>query len=66
MLVARWASESKKRGAEARNTTLFGKLADREDGRLMPQNNHLVGVWIPGSFMDQRWREIRKQSKKTI
>ena len=34
--------------------TLFGDLADREDGRLMSQINHLVGVWMPGSFMDQR------------
>ena len=33
--------------------TLFGKLEDREDGRLMSQNNHLVGVWILGSFIEQ-------------
>ena len=31
------------------------ELADGEDGRLGPQNNHLVGAWMPGSFMDQRW-----------
>ena len=36
--------------------TLFGKPADREDGRLAPQNNHLLGVWMPGSFIDQRKR----------
>ena len=43
------------------------ELADREDGRLEPQNNHLVGAWLLGSFMDQRWwGEVRKQSKKTI
>ena len=41
-------------GVEARNTTLFGKSADREDGRLASQNNHLVGVWMPVSFMGQR------------
>ena len=32
--------------------TLFRKPADQEDGRLMFQNNHLVGVWMSGSFMD--------------
>ena len=42
-------------GVEARNTTLFGKSADQEDGRLASQNNHLVGVWMPVSFMGQRW-----------
>ena len=34
--------------------TLFRKLADREDDRLMSQNNHLVEVWMPGSFIEQR------------
>ena len=34
--------------------TLFGQPADREDGRLASQNNHLVGVWMPVSFMGQR------------
>ncbi|CAN0538592.1 unnamed protein product, partial [Rangifer tarandus platyrhynchus] len=33
--------------------SLFGKLADQEDGRLMFQNNHLVWVWVPGSFTEQ-------------
>ena len=47
-------------------TTLFRELADWEDGRLMSQNNHFTWFWIPGSFMDQRWREVRKQSKKAI
>ena len=28
---------------EARNITLFGKPTDQEDGRLMSQNNHLMG-----------------------
>ena len=32
---------------KARNTTLFQKAADREDGRL-------VQVWMPGSFIEQR------------
>ena len=26
--------------------TLFRKPADQEDGRLMSQSNHLVGVWM--------------------
>ena len=39
----------------ARNTALVGELTDQEDSRLKSQNNHLVRVWIPGSFMDQRW-----------
>ena len=39
---------------EARNTTLFKKLADQEDGRLMSQNNHLMGAWMLGSFIEQR------------
>ena len=32
---------------KARNTILFQKAADREDGRL-------VQVWMPGSFIEQR------------
>ena len=30
------------------------------------QNNHLVKVWMPSCFIDQRWGEVRKESKKTI
>ena len=30
--------------------TLFEKLADREDGRLMSQHNDLIGVWMSGSI----------------
>ena len=30
-----------RRGVEAKNRTLFRKLAHREDGRLMSQNNHI-------------------------
>ena len=37
----------KRQGVEARNMTLFGKLADQEDGRIMSQNNHLVGDLEP-------------------
>ena len=46
--------------------TLIGDPADQEDGRLVPQNNHLIGVWMPGCFIAQRWREVRKQSKRAI
>ena len=28
--------------------TSFGKPADRGDGRLMSQSNHLVEIWKPG------------------
>ena len=36
--------------------SLFGKLADKESGRLMSQNKHVVRVWVTGSFT-QRWGE---------
>ena len=33
----------------------------------MPQNNHFIGVWMPGSFIEQRWvEEVREPSKKSI
>ena len=32
--------------------TLFEKPVDWEDGRLMSQNNHLIGVWMPVSFIE--------------
>ena len=40
------------------------ELADQEDGSLAPQINHLVWDGISDSLMDQRWGEVRKQSKK--
>ena len=43
-----------RQGVEARNTTLFGKLADREDGGLVSPKNHLIRVWMPVSFIAQR------------
>ena len=45
---------------------LFEKLADQEDSRLTSQNNHLLGSKTPGSFKNQRWRDVRKQSKRAI
>lgn len=38
------ANESKRREAEARETLQSGQLADQEDGKLAPQNNHLWGL----------------------
>ena len=50
---------NQRRGAEAKNTTLFGNLADREDGRLVSLKNHLIWVWLPVSFIEsereRRW-----------
>ena len=37
--------------------TLVREPANWEDGRLVPQNNHLVGVWMPGFF----YRSERKK-----
>ena len=36
--------------------TLFGKLADQEDGRPMSQNNHFIRVWTPGSLIGHTGR----------
>ena len=46
-LSATWQAK-----VEARNTTSFEELADWEDGTLMSQNNHLAGVWTPGSLTE--------------
>ena len=52
LLTTPKANESERRGVEARNMTLFGEPADQEDGKLMSQNNPLVGfrsqilLWI--------------------
>ena len=32
----------------------------------MSQNNHFIGVWMPVSFIEQKWGEARKQSKEAI
>ena len=32
----------------------------------MSQNSHLMKVWMSGSFVDQRWGQVSKQSKKAI
>ena len=63
LLVAWQANEPSGRGAEARNMTAFRKPADQGDGRLTTsQNNRLVGIWMPSSFMDQRWgKKVKKR-----
>ena len=43
----------------------FIQKADQQDVRLASQNNHLVGVWMPVSFMGQRWGE-GEETKKTM
>ena len=46
LLAAQQANESERQDVKARNTTLFRKPSQKVDGRLMSQNNHLLG---PGS-----------------
>ena len=46
---------------------MIRELADGEDGRLAPQNNHLVWAWNARFFNGSEIaREVRKQSKKII
>ena len=69
LLSAQQMDKSKRQSIEANNTTLFREPAGQKDGKLhwyKSQNNHVVQVWISNSFMDQRWREVRKQSKKSF
>ena len=63
LLAAGQANESKRWGLRQGKRL---QLADQEDGRLAPQSNHLIGVWMPGSFLDQRWEKVKKQSEKAI
>jgi len=39
-------------------------MADREDGRQAPQNNHLIRVRMPGSLIDQRERSNEELNSK--
>ena len=61
--IGQWIREMRCWGKEE---TVIREPADWEDGRTAPQNNHLLGVWVPGSCIDQRWGEVRNQSKKAI
>ena len=67
LLATRQVSESEVLGS---GRDCIQELADGEDGRLVPQNNHLVRAWLPGSCMDPRWGwvrgKVRKSSTKTI
>ena len=56
-----WIQETKCWGREE---TLVGELVDQQDSRLEPQNNHLIGVWMPGSFIDQREKSNEKLKSK--
>ena len=44
--------------------TLIGEPADQEDGRLGLQNNHLIEVWMPDSFIYQRERSSEELKSK--
>jgi len=50
--TGQWIWERKHWGKEQ---ILAGEPADREDARLVPQNNFLVRTWLQGSFTQQRW-----------
>ena len=39
---------------------LFGNPSDHQDDRPMFQNDHLVRVCMPGSFIEQRRGRIEK------
>ena len=45
---------------------LIGELAGQKYDRVVPQNNDLIGVCMPDSFIKQKWEEIEKYSKKAI
>lgn len=59
LLTAQQTNESESWGIKTRNTTLFSKSTDWEDGRLMSQPSYL-GLDARFLFMDQRWgSEVR-------
>ena len=64
LLTARQANESERGGGEVRKMALFRKPADWKDGRLTPQNNHLIGAWMPCPFIDQRERSNKELKSK--
>ena len=59
--TGQWIWETRCWGKEE---TLSEESANREDGRLAPQNNHLMGVWMPNSFIDQRERSSEELRQK--
>ena len=36
----------------------------QEEDRLAPQNNHLIGVWMPCAFIDQRGTKVKRQDRE--
>ena len=61
LMRGQWIPELRCWGKEE---ALTGEPADLEDHWLAPQNNHLIGVWMPGSFVDQRERSNVVQRSK--
>lgn len=59
--TVQWIQEKRFWG---KKQTLIWEPPDWEDGRLAPQNNHLIKAWLPGSFLDQRWGGGRWRSKE--
>ena len=55
-LITGQVNKSWRWGVEARDMAFFQKSTDQEDSRLTSQNNYLIGVWMPGSFLEQRER----------
>ena len=59
--TGQWTRETR---CWAKEEALIREPADRDDGRLAPQNNHLLGVWMPGSFIEQRERSNEELKSK--
>ena len=53
-LAAQQANKSGDKVLRQRIMTLFGNLAGGENGRLVSKKNHLIGVWMSVSFIEQR------------
>ena len=49
---------------QGKEETLIRELAGLKDGKLVPQNKHLLGAWLPGSFIDQRERSDEELKSK--
>ena len=64
MLATGQTSELERLGVEARKTTVLRKPSDQENSRLVPQNNHLICVWMPDSFISQRERSNEELKSK--
>ena len=51
---------SERQSVEAKNMTSLGNLADQKEVRVMSQNNHLVRVWMPVSFIGQNGEGVEE------